>query len=461
MLDADSTRTIMMQMILQQQKHLKGKPFLDWMFFACVIILTLLGLLMAYSTTFFWSYSEFSSPFAIFSRQLLWAVIGMAAFFVMSRIDYIFWQRIVFVVLVVCLLALVFTLVFGSDRYNARRTVFEGSIQLSEGVRLGVIIYLAAWLATRRDQVTTFVNGLAPFTIIIFLFSFLIAAQPDLSTAAGLFIIGAVMFYLAGASTKHIIVIGIAALAAFALALWLLPYAQTRFKEFFVTWRDPSQGSYHIRQSIITLGVGGMFGNGIGASYQKFGYLPTPFTDSVFAVLGEEMGWIGLLCTLALFALFAWRGLKIAERADTPFGGFLVIGVVTWIISHMLLNLLATLALIPFTGMAAPFLSLGGSSLVSILAACGLVVSVSRGTKMRVEEAREIVSNPTRKIIRAHKVSGGIHATTSVRRRNGRSRPARARRAPSDATDDFERDIRFNARLKHGARSRGIVRWRR
>jgi cell division protein FtsW (lipid II flippase) len=245
------------------------------------------------------------------------------------------------------------------------------------------------------------------------------------------------------------------------LALWLLPYAQTRFQEFFVTWRDPSQGSYHIRQSIITLGVGGMFGNGIGASYQKFGYLPTPFTDSVFAVLGEEMGWIGLLCTLALFALFAWRGLKIAERADTPFGGFLVIGVVTWIISHMLLNLLATLALIPFTGMAAPFLSLGGSSLVSILAACGLVVSVSRGTKMRVEEAREIVSNPTRKIIRAHKVSGGIHATTSVRRRNGRSRPARARRAPSDATDDFERDIRFNARLKHGARSRGIVRWRR
>jgi hypothetical protein len=248
---------------------------------------------------------------------------------------------------------------------------------------------------------------------------------------------------------------------AFVFLISVVPHASDRVNDFIKVWRTPNEMDYHIRQSLITLGGGGLFGNGIGASYQKFGFLPTPHTDSVMSVLGEEMGLVGVVVTLALFALFAWRGLRIANVADTSFGSFIAVGVVTWVIGQMLLNVLAVLAMIPFTGVAVPFLSVGGSSLVSLLAASGIVVSVSRGSRLLREDAA--ADNLPRTGPRGGQA---FRASTTIRGRNSGTRFARAHRAKGAATDDADavvvgRDTRFAGRLRNARRtSPSVIRWR-
>jgi cell division protein FtsW len=433
----------------------------DWIFIGGVLLLTALGLIMAYSTTFFWSQVQEGNPLSIFIRQVAWAGIGLLAFAVTSRMDYGIWQRYAIWIMAGCLVLLIAVLLFGDDVFGARRTFLNGSVQPSELVKIAVIIYAAAWLASRRDQVQSVANGLIPFGVIVGVVSFLIVFQPDLSTAATVILIAMAMFFMAGASVTQIVLVALIAGGAFFALVTVVPYAADRVNEFIKVWRTPNEMDYHIRQSLITLGGGGLWGNGIGASYQKFGYLPTPHTDSVVSVLGEEMGLIGLLIMIALFALFAWRGLRIAHHADTPFGSFIVVGVVTWVVGQMLLNVLAILAMIPFTGVPVPFLSVGGSSLMSLLAACGIVISISRGSRMLREDAAE--ENLPRV-----QVKGGqaFRASSTIRGRNSRTRFARAHRAKGAATDGdsvaIGRDVRFSGRLgqRHSNANPGPARWR-
>lgn len=246
----------------------------DWVLVMAVLLLTALGLVMAYSTTFFWSQVSEGSPLAIFGRHVSSAGLGLLAFAVFCRLDYGLFRRLAVVIMLGCLIALVGVILFGDEVFGARRTLFNGSVQPSELVKLGVIIYAAAWLASRRDQVRSILNGLLPFGVIIGSVCFLIVIQPDLSTAAVITITALAMFFMAGASWQQLGLVVLIAAGAFALLVVALPYATTRLNEFLKIWQTPAEMSYHIRQSLITLGSGGLFGNGIGASGQKFGYLP-------------------------------------------------------------------------------------------------------------------------------------------------------------------------------------------
>lgn len=443
----------------------------DTIFTAAVLMLTALGLIMAYSTTFFWSQVQEGNPFTIFGKQMVYAVLGMLAYVILSRLDYGLLRRYAIYIMGACLALLIGVLLFGDVVFGAKRTFFNGSIQPSELVKIAVIVYAAAWLASRQDQVQSVTNGLLPFGVIVGVVSFLVVVQPDLSTAATIVIIAMVMFFMAGASWAQLLLVGSIAVGAFAILFTLWPHASDRVNEFIKVWREPNEMDYHIRQSLITLGGGGLFGNGIGAGGQKFGYLPTPHTDSVVAVLGEEMGLVGLMLMIALFVMFAWRGLVVAHKADTPFGSFIVVGVVAWVIGQMLMNVLAMLAMIPFTGVPVPFLSVGGSSLVSLLAACGIVASISRGSKILHEEHADEVPS------RTSSNGGTSRASASVRGRNGGSRPARSHRSrrasPSDGADAniVGRDVRFSGQLRQRPRQStrfgrqqsnpGVVRWRR
>ncbi len=440
-------------------------PQADTIFIGAVLILTVLGLIMAYSTTFFWSQVDEGSPFVIFGRQVAFAVLGVAAFLFFSRLDYGILRRYAIYIMAGCLILLVGVLVFGDMKFGARRTFLNGSIQPSEIVKMAVIIYAAAWLTSRRDQVQSFMNGMAPFGVIVGIVSALVVLQPDLSTTANIVLVAMAMFFMAGASWTQLSFVILISLVTFLALFALWPHASERVTAFVQMVQNPNSLTvdYHIRQSLITLGGGGIFGSGIGAGGQKFGYLPTPHTDSVVAVLGEEMGLVGLLITLALFGVFAWRGLLIAQKADTPFGSFIAIGVVIWVISQMLLNVLAMLAMIPFTGVPVPFLSVGGSSLVSLLAACGIVVSVSRGSRMIREEAED---DEAPALVTAQ---GGqaFRASSTFRGRNSRSRAARAYRAKGAANDAAARstlvgrDVRLGARLGKRRKSyKTVVRWR-
>lgn len=452
----------------------------DWIFVGVVVLLTALGLVMAYSTTFFWSQVDRGSPLAIFGNQVLYAALGLVAFAVLARLDYGIFRRFAVWIMLGCLVTLIAVLLFGDDVFGARRTFLNGSVQPSEPVKLAVIVYAAAWLASRRDQVQSIANGLIPFGVIVGVVCFLVVIQPDLSTTVVIVIIAMTMFFMAGASGWQLMLLGSVVVSAFLMLITLVPYAAARVEQFIKVWRTPAEADYHTLQLLITLGGGGVFGNGIGASGQKFGYLPTPHTDSVIAVLGDEMGLVGLLITLTLFALFAWRGLHIAHAADTAFGSFVAVGVVIWVVGQMLLNVLAVMALIPFTGVNVPFLSMGGSSLVSLLAACGIVVSISRGSyALREDGAQEGLSGG---------IQGGkiVRASATIRGRNSRTRFARAHRAQGAGsaagienaeTTIVGRDVRTGYIGANGVRPRrigcrggsawpqrlrdpGVVRWR-
>jgi cell division protein FtsW len=417
----------------------------DWLLVTAVVILTLLGLIMAYSTTFYWSYAVEGNPFTIFSKQLLAAAIGGAAFVVMSRIDYGRLRRWSVLLMLLCIGGLFVLQFIGATKFNARRSLFDGSIQPSELAKLIVLLYAATWLSSRRGQVRSFSLGLLPFSVFVGVTAALVATQPDISTASVILIAAAAMFFVAGASAKQIAFVGVVTLGAFFTLVNAFPHASTRLDTFIAALNNPQETHYHIQQALLAFGGGGLFGSGIGAGGQKFGLLPTPHTDSVFAVLGEEMGLIGIVVTLGLFVLLAVRSLRIAQRADTSFGGFLAVGIVSWVMAQMLLNVLAMTGLLPLPGVPVPFLSLGGSSLVSLLTACGILVSVSRGSQVLSEDdgvygADETLGGRT-----------GYRANTSIRRRNSGTRVARPHRVevPEDDADYdiIGRDVRFTPQL--------------
>jgi hypothetical protein len=275
------------------------------------------------------------------------------------------------------------------------------------------------------------------------------------------------MFFIAGASVLQIALVGVAAVGAFTFLVTVFPHASMRWESFVVTLNDPQQTHYHIQQAMLAFGDGGLFGQGIGAGVQKFGLLPTPHTDSVMAVLAEEMGLLGVLVTLGMFVLLAYRCLRIAQHADTLFGGFLAVGIIVWIMAQMLANVLAMTGMLPLPGVPVPFLSVGGSSLISLMGACGILVSVSRGSKVLSE---------TYDANGADDSSGGrssYRASSTIRRGNSGARVARAHRAeqPEDDAeyDIIGRDVRFTPQLgSHKPRNErgrfgqhpGAFRWR-
>ncbi|MCS7060079.1 MAG: putative peptidoglycan glycosyltransferase FtsW [Anaerolineae bacterium] len=423
----------------------------DGVFVMAMLALTALGLIMTYSTTYYWSYLREGDPLAIFGRQVLFAGLGLVLFMALSRFDYGHLRRWSVVLMALCLLMLLLVALIGADRFNARRSLVAGSVQPSEAAKIIILIYAASWLASRRDQVRSITNGLAPFGVIIGIGAGLIVIQPDLSTTLVIVLAAGAMFFVAGASLSQVALVGAIAALAFLGLVRLFPHATARLDSFLLSLSDPnSQAHYHIQQALIAFGEGGLLGRGIGAGYQKFGLLPTPHTDSVFAVLAEEMGWLGIVVTLGLFVLLAWRAARIAYRADTAFGAFLGIGITTWIIGQTMINLLAMTALFPLPGVPVPFLSLGGSSLVSVMAACGILVSISRGTRLPVDtpgsnNLDEIEGNETER----------YRATTHFRRRDGRPRSAGVDRFEKFASDR-SRALYSRSRLRGG----GPVRWR-
>lgn len=409
---------------------------MDWVFVMAMLALLALGLIMTYSTTYYWSYVQEGSPLVIFGRQALFAGMGLVLFVVLSRFDYGHLRRWSVALMALCLIMLLLVALVGADKFNARRSFLAGSIQPSEAAKIVILIYAASWLASRRDQVRSIANGLAPFGVIIGIGAGLIVIQPDLSTTLVIVLAAAAMFFVAGASLSQVVLVVIVAGVAFLGLVRMFPHSTARLDSFLLSLGDPnSQAHYHIQQALIAFGEGGVLGRGIGASYQKFGLLPTPHTDSVFAVLAEEMGWLGVVVTLGLFVLLAWRAARIAYRADTAFGAFLGIGIITWIVGQAMINLLAMTALFPLPGVPVPFLSLGGSSLVSVMAACGILVSISRGTRLPAGAAEDSRLNGA-------EGTGSYSATTYFRRRDSRARVAGAYRFEKSARDGGASRIR-------------------
>jgi cell division protein FtsW len=364
---------------MERSKRAHASP--DYVLALAVAGLVIIGLMAVYSATFDWSYQEYQNSFRIASRQFLWVGLGIVALVAAAAVPYDRWQRAAVPVMGGALLLLILVLFLGEERFGARRSFFNGSIQPGEMAKLAMIIYVATWLSSKGDQIRDVTYGLIPFAVLIGIVAGLIVMQPDVSMAILIVLTALAMFFFAGADIFQLAAGGATSVVTFLVLINQLPHAKRRLDEWLQIWHDPTRVGHHIQQALIALGSGGLFGVGLGQGQQKMGYLPTPHTDSIFAVLGEELGFVGCLVVIGLFTLLAYRGFKIALGAPNAFAALLACGITCWLTFQALINIAVMTGLVPFTGIALPFISSGGSAMVFSLAGIGLLLSISRGKR--------------------------------------------------------------------------------
>lgn len=353
----------------------------DYLLIIAVTGLLIIGLMMVFSTTAFRGvrFDLLGDRHDFFPKQLAFAAAGLLIMFGMARIPYHFWQKVSIPILLAALGLLALVLVIADEKFGGMRWLADGSIQPSEAARLAIIIYIAHWLSSKGARIREVTYGLVPFAVILGLVAGLIILQPNLSIALLIVMTSVAMFFIAGGSTRQIIVSGLLSCVPLVMLIMYSDYRRQRFFGFFSPEDDLYGSASHMLQSKIALALGGVVGVGPGNSIQKYGYLPTAHTDSILAILGEEWGLVGCLVVVGLFALLAYRGFRVAMQAPDVYGAVLASGLTCSLIFQALVNMAVVTAVVPTTGVPLPFISYGGSSLISSLASVGLLLAVSRG----------------------------------------------------------------------------------
>lgn len=353
----------------------------DYIIFFTVIALLGLGIVMVYSSSAVSAYVNYHDSYYFLKRQLIWVVLGIAALLVTMNIDYHAWRKLSKPILVLTIILLILVLVpgFGKVVNGARRWLGFGSLYLqpSELAKLSMILFSAEYLARRQEKITLFVKGLGPILLLLLAIFGLILKEPDLGTALAIGGTVFILIFASGAKIAHLLSLGVAGVAGIVAAIIVEPYRLRRLMAFSNPWADPLDTGYHIIQSLYAIGSGGLFGVGLGRSREKFLYLPEPHTDFIFAILGEELGFIGTITVILLFFLFAWRGFKVAISAPDLYGSMLAAGITTMIILQALMNIAVVTASMPVTGIPLPFISFGGSALIFTLAGVGVLLNIS------------------------------------------------------------------------------------
>jgi cell division protein FtsW len=354
---------------------------------AIVLALLAIGLAMVYSASGIRALDTRDDPSYYLVQQSVWAVIGIAGMLVASRIDHRRYRVIALPLLAVVVVLLVLVLVpgIGTTAGGASRWLRISPVlglQPAELAKLALILYLASWLAARREQVGS-ASVMVPFTLLTAVLAGLVVAEPDLGTAIVIVLIALAVYFAAGARLVTFAALGaLAAVAVAALAI-AQPYRLQRLLTFLDPWSDPRGAGFQTIQSLYGLALGGPFGEGLGAGKEKFGFLPAPYTDSIFAVIGNELGVLGTGTVIFLFLALAFRGTRIALRAPDTEGALLATGITVWLAFQAWLNMAVVASLVPMTGITLPFISYGGSSLCVGLVAVGILLSVGKAASAR------------------------------------------------------------------------------
>jgi len=366
----------------------KGEHEPDRSLLTAMFVLIIFGLVMLFSASSVVSFARYGNTYYHLAHQLIALVIGLVAFLVISRIDYQIWKKyaIFFLFLSIILLLLVFIPGIRSGYGTARSwiTIFGYSFQPSELVKLSFLIYLATWLEAKKNDLGRLSSGILPFLIILGVISALMIAQPDLGTLFIIAFTSMAVFFVGGGKISHIFIsIILAGLVLFLMLNIRSSYQSDRFK----CLKDPSYSAqdkcYQINQSLIAVGSGGWFGRGLGQSRQKFMYLPEVWGDSIFSIIAEETGFVFSTLLILLYLFFFYRGLIIARGSPDLFGSTLAVGIVIWLAVQTFLNIGGMINLIPMTGVPLPFVSKGGSSLLTTLMAMGILINISKQTKLK------------------------------------------------------------------------------
>lgn len=355
----------------------------DYLLLVFVALLVAIGLQAVYSATFGIALAQYDDVTYFLVRQSIWAGLGAVMLLACAAIDHAHWRRLSPWLLAAGVLALVgvLTPTFGISNYGAARWLQLSPlppVQPSEFVKLALVLFLASWLAGREDRPKTILSDLAPFVALVGIIGLLIMRQPDMGTTLVIGMTAVAIFFLSGARLTHMAPLA----AGGAVAGWLLiassDYRLERLLSFLNFGANLQDADFHINQALIGIGSGGLFGRGLGASRQKFFYLPDMHTDSIFAIIAEELGFVGALLVIGLLGLVVWRGFKIATQSEDRFGYLVASGVSCWIAFQSIINIGGITKAIPLTGITLPFISSGGSSLAALMAAIGILLSISR-----------------------------------------------------------------------------------
>ncbi len=377
----------------------------DYWLMAIVAILLVLGLVMVYSASFVTAEVGNNNAAYYLWRHLMWLGVGSVGALCTTLIDYHILRRFstlgMAVVLALLLAILVLPKELAPTKYGAKRWITpfgagEGNelgFQPSELAKVMLILYAAHWLSSKGDKVRNIYYGLIPFALTLGVLIGLIMGQPDLGTSLVIGCIGMGMFFIAGANIFHMLVGLATSVAAFYVFAVTASYRLNRFTAYTDPFSDPTGVTYHSSGNIIALASGGIFGSGLGASRQKFLWLPNVFTDSIFAVIGEELGMVGACLVVLLFVALAWRGMRVAAHAPDDFGRLIAAGVTIYVVMQALINIGVICNLIPFTGIPLPLISYGGTSLAVTMAALGLLLNVSR---QQVSDPRLLMAEEVR-----------------------------------------------------------------
>jgi cell division protein FtsW len=362
-----------------------------WLVLA-VFTLLIFGLLMVYSASTDYSMVVLGeAPSYMFRRQLLFAAIGLAAAAFLTWLDYHMYRKLAIPLIVLTIIGLASVLFINEVINNAARTIFQGSGQPSEVAKLAVVLYLAVWLFARREQLSSVNFGLLPLSVILGILGGLILLQPDLSATATIFIIGGIMFFLAGGDIRQIVIFLVVGLVVGWIVFRFNPTGSQRLSEYIISVQDLTQAPLHLSRSLEALVKGSWFGVGIGRADTKLTGLPVPPTDSIFAVIGEEVGVVGASVVVMLNVVILWRGLKIAQVAPDGLGRLMAAGLSIWLALEAFINMAVIVGLVPFAGNALPFISYGGSNLLVSLAAIGILLNISRvSSRSQAKEERSI-----------------------------------------------------------------------
>lgn len=358
------------------------KRGIDKIYLTSVILITAFGFITFFSASFGLLVKNDALANSVLFNQTIGLILGCIAFFIASKINYLLYRKhaLVIFALALCINTLLFipgiTLTHGGASRWLDFRYF--TIQPSEILKIGFIIYLAGWLAVVKGRIENLKLGILPFMCILAIISVLLLAQSDTDTLMVIGFTGVVMLFVAGAQIRHIALIGLIAVVFLSSIVMVRPYARQRIMTYFKPNNDPQGAGYQIQQSLIAIGSGQITGRGFGQSVQKFSYLPEPVGDSIFAVVAEEFGFIGTLILLSLYIFFLQRTFKIAARAPDTFSRLVVIGIGILVVVQSFMNMAAMLGLIPLTGQPLLFVSHGGTALAIVLGAAGIIANISR-----------------------------------------------------------------------------------
>ena len=360
----------------------------DYVFLGLIGVIVIFGLIMLSSASSAVAYEKFGDNYWYLKHQIIFGLLpGIAAFFLTARFDYRRWKKYALPLLIasVVLLLLVFIPGLGAGYGSAKSwiNIFGMSFQPSELVKLTFLIYLSAWLATKRGErdMRDASSSFIPFVVAFGIIAILMAIQPDTGTLSVIAVTSLVVYFSAGAPLLHIGWIAGAGALFFLLLVKIAPYRAARLMTFLHPELDPQGVGYHINQALLAIGSGGFLGLGLGLSRQKFQYLPEVAGDSIFAIIAEELGFIFAAALIVAFIFLAMRGLKIAKEAPDGFGRLLAIGITSWFVFQAFINIGAMAGLLPLTGIPLPFISYGGTALTVCFAATGIMANISKYTK--------------------------------------------------------------------------------